>query len=87
MVPVDNKMIIYFFFLTNICLVLEAWLAAASSVWSTPELTFQCHKVGKAIPWRLRHTKQLGSCLPLTFALTKKRCSVIIAQETTIMLR
>lgn len=69
MVPVDNKMIISFLFLTNICLVLEAWLAAASSVWNALELMFQWHKLGKADHWRLFQWK----------AQVWRKCSVCAA--------
>lgn len=92
MVPVDNKMIFSLFFcLTNICLVLEAGLAAAPSIWSTLELMFQWHKLGKADHWRLLYSEKLRSggsvqCLLLTFALTKKHCCIRIAQESIIML-
>lgn len=92
MVPADNKMILYFFLcVTNICLVLEAWLAAAFSIWSSLELMFQWDKVSKAVHWSLLYIEKLRSkgnaqCLPLTFALTKKRCSILRARKTIIML-
>lgn len=69
MVPVDNKMIFSFLFLTNICLVLEAWLAAASSIWNALELMFQWHKLGKADHWRLFQWK----------AQVWRKCSVCAA--------
>lgn len=71
--------------------MLEAWLAAASSIWNALELMFQWHKLGKADHWRLLYSEKLRSgghvrCLLLTFALTKKQCSIGTAQKTIIML-
>lgn len=84
-VPVDNKMIIYCFF--NICLVSEAWLADACTIWNAPSSHFGGTawggSLGIALCWKAQVWGKYA--MAVTFPLTKECRFIIVAQRTIIM--